>query len=234
MPKPITLDTLIESALAAVPGLAYKEPRGGHATRAHAAAEIVQSGQIDFLGYTFGGDDYWQIGEYTCSKSAGACNCKDFSAPAVNNGRMCKHRVAAMFVIKLQMAAMDRLKTLMAEAPDGELTIRVDVIYLDKGREYRLCGHHYPGHRWETYPYEEWYTFTDKLFEITLRRAGWGLKCLPTRKSGYSYNYFLSRGIEEGYRLNNMAAQDVDREAQAKRFREIKTVIDMERELETI
>lgn len=228
MATPITLNTLVESALDAVPGLAY----ANGSTRADAAAEIVERSQIKFLGNVFSGADYWQVDKHLCSIKSARCDCHDTVAPIANGGRLCAHRLAAMFVVKLQKAATERLTALLTDAPDGEIVIRADVRYMDDGRQYTLNGHRYPGHRWEVYPRAECYPFTEKLFMHTLRQKGWGLSQLPVRQGGYTYNYFLARGVDLGYSFHDKAANDVDREAQINRLRQVEVMLEMESEME--
>lgn len=229
----MTLDDLIDAALIAFPDLAYKTPRDGFASRAHAAAHLVITEAVTHLGTLPNGNDCWRVGDYTCSVRGGTCQCADYSAPTHNNGRLCKHRLAVMFRVKLSRSMTDRLAHILAAAPTDTITLRIEVIYTRAGRIYKLAGHHYPGLPWSRYPSDEAHEITADLFERVLRRAGWSLDGPPARQPGRYYHYFLVRGLDGTGHLHDLAVQDQERIAQTARLREVEQTLDLLHEMET-
>lgn len=224
----ITLAGLVEAASSRFPNLAYHD--GG--SRADAAAEYAERHQARFIGNLPNGHDFWAIDDHICTIKGRYCDCRDQRAPMHDGGRLCKHRLAAMFVTKLEWAAMQRIRALMDAAPDHSLVLRVEVLFGDDGRHYRLMGHRLPGLPWEAYPHAELYPFTQALFDHTMRQAGWQLAERPIRQRNFCYNYVLSKGAGMGYTLADLTGEDVDRAAQRKRFEEIEALLDMQKEIE--
>lgn len=223
--EPITLDGLVEAAASRFPALSYKD--GGN--RAEAAADLVPG--VHYMGME-GGSDWWEVGDHICSIKARHCSCRDYAAPIHDGGRLCKHRMAAMFVTKLEWAARERIVALCEAAPDGRLTLKVEAIYLDGGgRAYRLMGHHFPGHAWETYPQAECYPFNPTLFENAMVKAKWGIAERPIRQKNFCYHYLIERGAPAGFSLGMAAGEDVDRKARERRFDEIRAIIEVGKEI---
>lgn len=93
------LYALVTAALEKFPALAYKD--GG--SRAEAAAAYVGEERVRYLGMAEG-YDWWQVGTYRTSVKLGRCTCEDRGAPTDDKGKLCKHRLAAMFAVKLGLA----------------------------------------------------------------------------------------------------------------------------------
>lgn len=98
--QPTPLQKLVDDALNAFPGLAYQT--GG--SRAEAAAQYIEDESVTYLGLAEG-LDWWLVGSYRTTIVGGRCTCCDRNAPSDKAGRLCKHRLAAMFARKLQLMA---------------------------------------------------------------------------------------------------------------------------------
>lgn len=216
------LQPLINAALAKWPALAYAN--GG--SRAHAAAEIVAAGEITDLGVMPSGIDYWQCGNYQISIRGKRCDCHDNAAPVHDAGKLCKHRLAAMFVVKMRQCTQNALDELLSAARGDTLTLKIAVIYGETGRAYTMAGHRNDGHEWITYSQAHKYDIAPDQFERTLQRHGWRINGRPVKQGGLNYNYFLARigsdaETEPEYTIHASDVRRVEREEQEKRFKEI-------------
>lgn len=218
------LDSMIDQVEAKFPAVRYKDGR----SRAEEAAEFLNRQAVECLGYQ-GGRDYWRVGERTCSIKGG-CTCPDSQAPLDPNGRkLCKHRLAAMFAYKLRQT--HGIARILQDAPADSVTLTVQVLYADHGRQYTLAGWRYPGHEPTTLNYAERVRFTENEFMDALQEAGWGMPDCPVRGNALTYRYILQRGAAIAWSAGAMAAQDVDTRTQRQRMREIAVAADMHAEL---
>lgn len=131
-PKAIAdLHSMADRALEMFPTLAYRgEHVRGVPDRATAALEIVERGEVVSRGtLPFSGHDAWEVSGYKVSVGGKTCNCEDRTAPVdAKLGRLCKHRLAAMFVTKLRRAAIEPLKTLF-DISQTLIVLEVRTIY---------------------------------------------------------------------------------------------------------
>jgi len=127
------------------PGLVYKEGgRNAKGSRAAAAMDIVLAGGVRFVAdLPVSGIDEWAVGEHRCSYRSGQCSCQDRKAPQDGRlGKLCKHRLAVMFVKKLNSSTLEPLRRVLAQAELG-VTLVVDRYYNDDGPDqYRVKGWH--------------------------------------------------------------------------------------------
>lgn len=219
-----TLHELAHKARTCLPCTAYKQ--GG--SRLDAAIELVEANQVISLGILpVTGYDYWSVSEYTVSIAGRSCNCPDQSAPLYKGGKLCKHRLAAMLVQRLNESRVGKLEAVLRDAPaDAQwLTLRADVYYVDGGgRLYRMCGHHYPGQPWVRYGPDDCYEFDEPMFNAALRRAGWQIDGRPS-KQGMAYHYRLVPGGSTEtagvYTLNATAHESLERQEMNRRMSDI-------------
>lgn len=133
-----SLASMVEGALARWPDLAYKKT----GSRAEAAAQLVEDAQVTFLGELPSGLDVWEVNGHRCSHAGQSCDCYDHLAPLDDKlGRLCKHRMAVMFQIKLERAEYVRLEQIFAQAKNEvklevRVTYRGDLAY----QVSRVCG----------------------------------------------------------------------------------------------
>ena len=210
-----TLTTLVESALAAFPTLAYRD--GG--SRADEAARLIDEHKITYLGTQLG-LDWWEVNQHRVSIKQGSCTCQDTAAPRDPKGRLCKHRLAAMFEFKLERAQMQRLTNIFVEAPGDVVTLKLDVFGRGNDLEYWLNGYHYPGRAWQTFSYDDRRQITEAMFNAAIRIGGFFLSGRPSKQPGYAHHYPLARigsAIEvpvESLSLSDLTHENVNRFAQ--------------------
>src|SRR5690606_13457699 len=147
--------------------------------------------------------------------------------PVYKGGKLCKHRLAAMMIHRLNCGYANQLERILRDAPaDLEwMTLRVNVYYVDGGgRTYTLTGHHYPGSPWMRYAADDCFEFSEKLFEAALKGAGWQIDGRPS-KQGMAYHYRLvpagstaSAGL---YGLNATDHETLERQDTNQRMNEI-------------
>jgi hypothetical protein len=218
------LDSLIEQAETKFPAVRYKDGRG---SRAQAAAELVRLQRVEFMGDQ-GNRDYWRVDGHVCSLKGG-CDCVDGGAPIDPNGRkLCKHRLAVMFVRKMQDD--HGLVAIMRGVKGDRLALTVQVLYADNGRQYTINAYRSDGVE-TVFPYEERLRFTESEFSAALRICGWGLPDRPVRLPGMNYRYILIRGAESVYTAAAMTAQDSDKRASNERMKEIALAAEMDAEI---
>ena len=218
---------LIDQIEAKYPAICYKE--GG--SRARQAADIVDRKQIDLAGHQHG-RDYWRIGHYTTSIRGGNCTCMDNAPQDDNGGKLCKHRIAAMFVVKLDGMKTLTLERIIREAGADELTLHVDVLFADAGPQYTLAGYKYPSRAAVTLEYAERIKFTERQLTDALNATGWTIAQRPTKQRGYMFHYYLARieslpGTAPAWTLAAASYEQVEWKEQAARFKELQTVNDM-------
>ena len=213
------LAALVATVEEKFPDVCYKA--GG--SRAKAAAEFVELKAVVYAG-DINGVDYWTMGGYTTSIKGGGCTCLDEGAPN-HSGKMCKHRLAAMFVRKIQTAQTDRLTEILSF--DGEsITLRVLVINGSE-RKYSLAGYRYAGQNWVKFEdREDYIDFSASRFENAMTEAGWAMVQRPIKQPSLYYHYMLARG-EAGYHLEDNAANVIERNQQNKRLEELMSIQDL-------
>lgn len=220
----ISLHEIAEQARIALPDTDYKQ--GG--SRIDAALALAESGQVVSLGtMPVTGHDYWMVGNYTVSISGKSCTCPDHAAPIYKDGKLCKHRLAAMMIHRVTTTQARHLERVLREAPAASewLTLRVNVYYITGGgRAYTLTGHHYPGSPWERYAADDCFDFTEELFTTALKRTGWQVDGRPS-KQGIAYHYRLvpagSTATAGMYGLNATDHETLERQDTNRRMNEI-------------
>lgn len=203
------------------PIVLYKD--GG--SRARKAAEIVLGKTISKVGDTHG-VDYWRVGSHTASISGGGCTCADEGA-FVQGKKFCKHRIAAMFVVKLEGSPEARLRKLFADSPSDEMTLRVFVLFSMDGNIYRVEGHRYAGSNWVRYERDGFVELTIRQFDEVLFSAGWSMSGRPVKQPSMYMNYFFVRGRGGFSTVDMVNAQAHERGLQKCRFEELEAVKDL-------
>jgi hypothetical protein len=216
------LETLVAQVEAKFPAVVYKNGKG---SRAQAAADLVRNQQVEFAGIQ-GGHRWYNVNGHMCSITSG-CDCND-NAPTDPNGRkLCKHRLAVMFVRKLQDD--HGIAAILRNVQGDRVVLNVQVLYADAGQQNTLNGYRADGAD-VTLEYAERLRFTDAEFTEALRATGWGMEDRPV-KMGLNYRYILKRGAEIVYTSTAMTAEQVDMKAQRKRMQEIAVAGEMDNEL---
>jgi hypothetical protein len=216
------LESLVSQVEAKFPAVVYKDGKG---SRAQAAADLVRSQQVEFAGIQ-GGHRWYNVNGHMCSITSG-CDCSD-NAPTDPNGRkLCKHRLAVMFVRKLQDD--HGIAAILRNVKGDRVVLSVQVLYADAGQQNTLNGYRADGAD-VTLEYAERLRFTDAEFTEALRATGWGMEDRPV-KMGLNYRYILKRGAEIVYTSTAMTAEQVDMKAQRKRMQEIAVAGEMDNEL---
>jgi hypothetical protein len=218
------LETLVTQVEAKFPAVVYKDGKG---SRAQAAAELVRNQQVQYVGEQ-GGTDVWNVDGYTCGIKRG-CVCVDGSAPIDPNGRkLCKHRLAVMFVRKMQDD--HGIAAILRKVQGDRVVLNVQVFYADAGQQNTLNGYRADGVD-VTLEYAERLRFTDAEFTEALRSAGWGMTERPVKMAGMNYRYILRRGAEIVYTSTAATAEQVELKAQRQRMHEIAVAEEMDNEL---
>lgn len=171
------LDAMALKAEALYPGIMY---HGGEGSRAQAAADFIRAGDVEFIeDLPVTGYDHWLVHGHHCSFRQQVCDCRDEYAPVDPKlGRLCKHCLAVMFVLKRQ--AMDRrvLATIIDLAAGADLWLEVRVYYAHTGDVYNqrnvLTRYRIEGRRW-TEPLGEIEFTTRDLVQI-LADAGYRIR----------------------------------------------------------
>lgn len=215
------LQELVKTVESKFPVVMYA--KGG--SRAQEAANLIESNQITYIGESYG-VDYYRCHSHTCSVKGGGCTCADNGA-IVDGKKFCKHRLASMFLVKLNGHPETKLAKLLADAPSDELTLRVYVLHTIDGDKYRMDGHRYGGLGWVRYEHDDCYDFTSKQFEQATKVAGWTLASRPIKQSSMYFHYFLVRGAGDEYGLNSTHAAAHDRYLQNKHFEELIAIQDL-------
>ncbi len=200
-------------------------------SRAREAAEIIQTpGKLVKVGVTHG-LDYWRIGTHTASIAGGGCTCSDESA-YVDGKKFCKHRLAAMFMVKLNGSPEKKLVNLFESAEGDEIVLRVFVLYTDNEPKFRLEGHRHSGQTWVRYEREDFVEFTAGQFDAVMGRAGWAIIQRPVKQPSMYLNYFLVRASsipsgEMTFSINTVNAAAFEKKLQEKHFEEISAIQDL-------
>lgn len=217
------LETLVAQAEAKFPAIVYRDGKG---SRAEAAAELVRGQKVEYLGEQ-GGRDWWQVGNHRCS-IRGGCDCAD-NAPLDPNGRkLCKHRLAAMFVRKQQDD--HGLVAILRGVQGDRVTMVVQVLSVDNGRQYTLNSYRADGAE-TVLDYADRIRFTEAEFAAALRVTGWGMTDRPVKLPGLNHRYILKRVAESVYTPRDTTAQEVEQKEREKRLREITVADEMDAEL---
>jgi hypothetical protein len=94
--------------------------------RAHRALEIAISGKVQRLAHTEDGHDSWEVrgsrDVYQTSIMAKSCTCPDAAngAPRWQDGPLCKHRIAAMFITRWEEDTGKRLHAMPPAQEENE------------------------------------------------------------------------------------------------------------------
>ena len=209
------LAAMVEAVEAKYPGVMYKR----QGSRAQQAAELVVKQQVQQIEASSGKKDLWRVGDHTCSISSGNCTCLDELAPLDDKGgKLCKHRIAAMFAFKLRQA--HGIEAVLRSASGNQVTLIVQVLFTDHGRQYTLSGWRSQGQT-ATLEYAERIRFTEREFSDALAAAGWGMTQRPVKQAGMTYHYIVTRGAELCWAAGAMTGDDVDRLTQHRRMEEI-------------
>lgn len=190
------LQTLIEKALNAWPGLIYA---GGRNSRAHAAADLVERGRVKHLG-----GDVFNVDGYHVQAEADICDCEDHNRQAPSYpkvGRLCKHRVAARMYRVWGGERNEQLLAAIRSVIDRNglafARLRFEWDY-DTNRRW-LVGYEAAGQRvrWAAGSPER-VEFTWLQLRWAMNQVGWGVDRLPQKDRWYEYTLAIrpGRGIE--------------------------------------
>lgn len=213
------LAALVTTVESKFPVVIYKN--GG--SRAQEAAKIIEGCEIVKVGESFG-VDYWKCHDYTMSVAGGGCTCAD--TLCVDGKRFCKHRLAAMFVVKLGGLPELKLTSLFKNANSDDMTLRVQVLHTINGNKFKLAGHRYGGETWNQYEHADCYEFTENEFYKAMADAGWGMAQRPVKQPSLYYHYFLHRGTGV-FGLNDTPSNVVEKRLQERRFEELVAIQDL-------
>jgi hypothetical protein len=217
------LETLVAQVEAKFPAVIYKNGKG---SRAQAAAELVRAQQVTFAGIQ-GGHRWWNVNGHMCSISA-TCNCSD-NAPTDPKGRkLCKHRLAVMFVRRMQDD--HGLAAILSKTAGDRVVLTVQVLYADDGQQNALNSYRADGVD-TVLEYEDRIRFTDAEFVAALRDTGWGMTDRPVKMAALNHRYILKRGAEIAYTSTAMTAEHVTLSEQRKVMKEIAVAEQMNNEL---
>ena len=181
--------TAIESRY---PAVLYKD--GG--SRAQAAAELLKSGSVSFLGNQ-NGRAYWAItgsqGKvYTVHLGPRGCGCFDRHAPHDAQGhRLCRHVLAASIDAKLRKQGNDRLTALFATFTGERILLTVARLFADGEDAKRITGYHIVGQAPVTLAHSETIEFDNDQLIAAMNAAGWAMPQPPQRANGLNYTYRL-------------------------------------------
>lgn len=218
------LESLVSQAEAKFPAIAYKDGKG---SRAQAAAELVRSQQVQFVGFQ-AGRDYWNVNGHMCGISHG-CDCFDSAAPLDPNGRkLCKHRLAVMFTRR--MADDHGIAAILRKTVGDRCVLTVQTFSTDNGLQLTLNSYRADGVE-TVFEYADRFRFTDDQFVEALRATGWGMEDRPVKLGGMNHRYILKRGVEIKYTASAATAQKVEQDAQRQVMREIAVANEMDSEL---
>jgi hypothetical protein len=215
--KSIALAELVTTVESRFPVVMYK----GGGSRAQEAARIIEMDEIAYIGESYG-VDYYRSHGHTTSVKGGGCTCGDILT--VEEKKFCKHRLAAMFMVKLNGHPESKLTKLLADATSDELTLRVYVLHTVDGDKYRMDGHRYGGQSWVKYERDDCWDFTQKQFDEAVLKAGWALTQRPVKQPSMYFHYFMARSTASVYALASVHAEALERHLQNKRFEEIRGV----------
>lgn len=220
------LDAIVDAAITTFPDLAYKATaKDGPANRAEAAADIVRRHQCKYIGQEYGAD-WWSCGQYRVSIQDGSCQCQDSAAPHDSLGRLCKHRLAAMFMIKLENGHMARLVELLEGCPSDKIVLSIDVLFGDRSNTYTVNGHRYDGSRWVEMAHADRFPVTLPMFNAAARVTGWVIGERPVKQKGFVHYFTMVRvgiGNSDGasWSLDSMTGATIDRLEAGDRMRTI-------------
>lgn len=207
------LESLVEQVEAKFPAVVYKDGKG---SRAQAAAELVRSQQVTFVGFQ-AGRDYWSVNGHMCGIGA-SCDCND-NAPLDPNGRkLCKHRLAVMFTHR--MADDHGIAAILRKTTGDRCVLTVQVFSTDNGLQLTLNSYRADGTE-TVFEYADRIRFTEKDFTDALTATGWGMEVRPVKMPGMNHRYVLKRGAEIVYTATSLTAAKVEQDAQRKRIAEI-------------
>lgn len=215
--KKLALQGFVATVEGKFPVVMYKA--GG--SRAQEAARLVENGEIVYVGESYG-VDYYRCHGHTTSIKGGHCTCADDGA-TVDGKKFCKHRLAAMFLVKLAGVAENKLVALFQNAPSDEMTLRVYVLHTVDGNKYRMEGHRYGGGSWVRYEHDDCWNFTQKEFDEVAGKAGWAMVQRPVKQPSMYYHYMLVRG-EGAYALDSVHAAAHEKHLQERKFTEIRGI----------
>jgi hypothetical protein len=216
------LETLVTQVESKFPAVAYKH--GG--SRAQAAAELVRSQQVEFAGIQ-GGHRWYSVNGHMCSITNG-CDCND-GAPLDPKGRkLCKHRLAVMFVQKMQED--HGLAAILRKVQGERVVLTAQVLSVDAGLQITLNSYRADGVE-TVLEYADRIRFTADELDEALRSTGWGMPERPVKLPGMNHRYILKRGAEIVYSASAKTAQRLEQDAQRQRMREIAVAEEMNNEL---
>lgn len=203
--------------------------------RAAQAAQAVRSYQVKRLPDRDGAD-WWVVDRRLCSIGAKRCDCGDRMAPTHAGGRLCMHRLAAMFAKKLEDGNAERLRTLLdSSAPWLVLTVAVD--FLPHGRLYTFAGFQAAGMPEQRAGYYERFIIDPDAFAKILAESNYRMLHRPTKGNSRQYFWYkltrqdLAAPDATHYSLHDHAAEILANRQQAQRLAEVQTTHDMMAEL---
>lgn len=217
----------------------------GVGERADRAADVFLDGGLVFQQYKFrqgkGSVDHWlyrsrELREpYTVSHAAKICNCADGFAPRDERyGKLCKHRLAVMYAIKLRDESLAEIADQLPGESGGML--RVTLIYGDSRTLYYVNGYRVNGNVEARLEHPKsgglgWYQFQVDPIDVAkaLAKVGWGVGS-NTKQKGFSHTWVLAPDISEAMSLSVMrgvAGNVQERRDQNARFAELEAIEDL-------
>lgn len=211
----------------------------GIGERAEKAAEIYLSGGLTFQRYHNRVDEWLyrspsRLEPYTVSHIGGTCGCSDFNAPRPPRlGKLCKHRLAVMFAIKLRTESLHEITQQLRGASGGRL--RIELFY-GENQLYFVNGFHIFGQPEVRLDHPAsrsfgWYRFQVDPLDVAkaLGTVGWGVT-MNTKQRGLAHTWSLAPGVDEAMSLaviRGMAGNARERRDQNARLAELEVIEDL-------
>jgi hypothetical protein len=228
------------STLTSLDNMVANAAKMGIGDRADKAAAIYlgETGTLSYLGYA-GKMDHWHYGNneghnYTISYAGKICTCADSAAPRHEQlGKLCKHRIAVMFAIKIRDAGLAEIAHMLNCAEGGLLTVD---IYYGEYQTYTVSAVRANGGASVKLEHPKslgvgWYRFQIDPIDVAkaLGSIGWGVSA-NTKQAGFAHTWTLASQVDFRTSLSvmrGMAGNVVDEKRAQGREAELESISDL-------
>lgn len=211
----------------------------GVGERADRAADLYLAGKVRLVCVRRG-EDEWQADsgaaeKYIVSVARKSCNCFDTSAPRPALGKLCRHRLAAMFAAKLRTESLAEIGVLLANSHAASGVIKVALYYGEYPMMFvdgfRISGHFAIDLEHPQSGGLGWHRFqvVDEYMADALAKVGWGVTA-NVKQKGLRHNWLIAPGVDRATSLaalRGVAVNVTEERQQRKRFEEIEAVADL-------